>query len=188
MAVWYVLSVPAWLHLCKDNVVELLYALDVSNSSNDGRIASDVLQVFFRSLPPQELVAGMKYIDANRLVCSCQKAVFHPSPANSPIQVPFEKLTPEVALYWNKLAFFLASEGGSVAELVEKILPELTEYCRYLRHYILEIERPSGGSNSGADQEDDDDEMAWEFVAKRLIEIATIFDLADEVRKHDMAV
>ena len=41
--------IPAWLRLCNDNVVELLYALDVGNS--DGKIASDTLKVFFKGLP-----------------------------------------------------------------------------------------------------------------------------------------
>ena len=46
--------VPAWLRFCNENIVELLYALDVGNS--DGSTAKEVLSVLFKDVPYEELV------------------------------------------------------------------------------------------------------------------------------------
>ena len=74
------LLVPAWLRLCKDNIVELLYALDVGNS--DGSTAKEVLGVIFSQSSPRELVDNFNYLDSNSKL------------------IPKEKLTPETAVYW----------------------------------------------------------------------------------------
>ena len=52
-------AVPAWLRHCKDNVVELLYALDVGNSV-EGKITSELLGVYFKTLPYADLVDSFK--------------------------------------------------------------------------------------------------------------------------------
>ena len=146
--------VPAWLRLCNDNIVELLYALDVGIS--DGKIASDVLNVLFKSIPFRELTENFNYIDNNKLI-------------------PFEKLTPETAVYWKNVTKYLFKEGGGAHDCLEKLLPELTQFCAYLRHYVIEIEKP-------------EDDLTWVFIAKQLIEMTGVFDLADEVGRNNLGL
>ena len=108
--------IPAWLRLCKDTVA-LMYALDVGNS--DGKVAVDVLNVLFKNVPHKELVQNFRYVDENRLV-------------------PFDKLTPETVVYWKALTQFLFAEAenggsGGASDYLERLLPELTEFCIYVR-------------------------------------------------------
>ncbi len=160
--------------MCNSNIVELLYALDVGNSADNGKVAADTLRVLFRALPFHELVEGFSYVDANRLV-------------------PYMKLTAETSCYWRHLVAFLHGEGAGAAELAEqKLLPELSDFCRYLRHYVLEVERPQhkeqeqGQSVTMAEGSAAED-MGWTFVARQLIEMTSLFDLADEVGRANLA-
>ena len=69
--------------------------------------------------------------------------------------------TPETAMYWRVLTKYLKDEGAE--DCWELLLPELTPFCQYVRHYVLEME----------------------FVARELVAITGVFDLADEVgRQH----
>ena len=51
--------------------------------------------------------------------------------------VPFDKLTPETVVYWRALTQFLFAEAeggnGAAADYLERLLPELTEFCIYVR-------------------------------------------------------
>ena len=47
--------------------------------------------------------------------------------------VPFDKLTPETVVYWKALTNFLSAEGGAATDYLERLLPELTEFCIYVR-------------------------------------------------------
>ena len=69
--------------------------------------------------------------------------------------------TPETAMYWRVLTKYLRDEGAE--DCLELLLPELTPFCQYVRHYVLEMD----------------------FVARELVAITGVFDLADEVgRQH----
>ena len=69
---------------------------------------------------------------------------------------------------------FFADQNGPVAvEYLESILPELTPFCQYARRYILELEK-------------EDEDVNWEFVAKELISMTTIYDLGDEVGRQNL--
>ncbi|TRY70433.1 hypothetical protein TCAL_09294 [Tigriopus californicus] len=144
--------VVAWLRLCNNNVVELLYALDVGSS--DGKVASQMIQSLCKDVPYRELVENFSYIDDKKLI-------------------PYDKLTAETAIYWRNLASFLLAEGGGALEYLDQILPELTSFCRYIRHFIIGIEKS-------------DDDVTWVFIAKELIEIIKVFDLADEVGRGNL--
>ncbi len=163
--------VPSWLRVSNDKIVELLYALDVGNS--DGKIAADMLAVLFKNLPYKDLVQNFQYIDDNNLV-------------------PFDKLTPETAVYWSSLAKFLFSESGGAHDFLEKLLPELSRFCTYVRHYVIELERPSpktsamDHSHAGEGAADDEDETTWAFIAKQLIEMTLVFDFTDEVGRVNL--
>ena len=136
----------------KGKIVELLYALDVGNS--DGKVASKMLQCLFKGLPYKELVDNFQFVDENKLV-------------------PYNKLTAETALYWKELANFLLTEGGGAVDYLEKLVPELTAFCQYVRHYVMEVEKS-------------EDNSSWVFIAKQLIELTSVFDLADEVGRGNL--
>ena len=55
------------------------------------------------------------------------------------------------------------------------MLPELTPFCHYIRHFII-----------GLSRENDDDVNAM-FIARQLVEMTSAFDLADEVGRNNLA-
>eukprot|EP00095_Tigriopus_kingsejongensis_P007922 maker-scaffold1210_size55525-snap-gene-0.20 protein:Tk07922 transcript:maker-scaffold1210_size55525-snap-gene-0.20-mRNA-1 annotation:"hypothetical protein CAPTEDRAFT_225765" len=144
--------VVAWLRLSNNNIVELLYALDVASS--DGKVASQMVQSLFKNVPYRELLENFKYVDGQKLI-------------------PYDKLTAETAVYWKNLATFLLNEGGGALEYLDQVVPELTAYCKYLRHFMIGINKA-------------EDDVAWVFIAKQLIEIIKVFDLADEVGRNNL--
>ena len=166
--------VPSWLRLCDDNIIQLLYALDVGNS--DGETAKDVLNVLFEDVAHKELLENFCYLDpATKLV-------------------PVAKLTPETAVYWRNLTRFMYDEIEvkgiqAAAPYLETLLPELTQFCQYVRQFILEHNIHK--NNELPDSEDCEDEeakeVAWLFVAKQLIEMTNVFDLSDEMGRSNLA-
>ena len=53
--------------------------------------------------------------------------------------IPFDKLTAETALYWRCLVHFkdeLPDNDDNKADLLEKLIPELTVFCNYIRSVI----------------------------------------------------
>ena len=150
---------PAWLRLSGENIVQLLHHLDVGNSDQEvaaragarPSAPAGALNVLFNETAPRELVEQFQYLDTDKLV-------------------PFDKLTPETAMYWRVLTKYLRDEGAE--DCLELLLPELTPFCQYVRHYVLEMEK-------------EDEDLNWEFVARELVAITGVFDLADEVgRQH----
>ena len=152
--------IPGWLRLSNNNIVQLLHHLDVGNSDQGTKQGAKnapvgALNVLFMDTPYKELVASFQYQDTDKLI-------------------PYEKLTPETAMYWRVLAEFFADQNGPGAvEYLESILPELTPFCQYARRYILELEK-------------EDEDVNWEFVAKELISMTTIYDLGDEVGRQNL--
>jgi hypothetical protein len=51
--------------------------------------------------------------------------------------IPLEKLTSENALYWRCLAQYLHAEGAEMEEELDKIIPNLTPFCQYIRRCIF---------------------------------------------------
>merc|ERR1719186_161406 len=151
--------IPGWLRLSNNNIVQLLHHLDVGNSDQDAKGAKSApagaLNVLFMDTPYRELVKSFQYLDTDKLI-------------------PYEKLTPETAMYWRVLAEFFAEQNGPGAEeYLEMILPELSPFCQYVRRYVLELEKVDEDGN-------------WEFVAKELISMTTIYDLGDEVGRQNL--
>jgi len=152
--------IPGWLRLSNNNIVQLLHHLDVGNSDQDTKqgaknAPAGALNVLFMDTPYKELVNSFQYLDTDKLI-------------------PYEKLTPETAMYWRVLAEFFNSQNGPGAEeYLESILPELSPFCQYVRKYVLELEK-------------DDEDGNWEFVAKELISMTTIYDLGDEVGRRNL--
>ena len=155
---FFLFSVPAWLRFSNDDIVKLLYALDVGNS--DGSTAKEVLSVLFQGVPYEELVSAFQYLDPNSKL------------------IPLDKLSPETATYWQNLASYLYKESeergvANATPYLEKLLPELTHFCRYIRQLLIE--------NQPKSQDEDEHFMAWLYNGKQLINMISLFDLADEV-------
>ena len=150
--------IPGWLKLSNNSIVQLLHHLDVVNSDQDTKqgvkaASAGALDVLFTNTPYQDLVTSFKYLDMDKFI-------------------PYEKLTPEIAVYWRALAEFFAEHHDPEAEeYLESILPELPTFCQYVRRFILEVNK---------------DDVKWEFVAKELISMTTIYDLRDEVGRQNL--
>ena len=152
--------IPGWLRLSNNNIMQLLHHLDVGNSDQGTKqgaksAPAGALNVLFMDTLYVEMVNSFQYLDTDMLI-------------------PYEKLTPETAMYWRVLAECFADQNGSGAEeYLESVLPELTPFCQYVRRYILELEK-------------DDEDVNWELVAKELISMMTIYDLGDEVGRQNL--
>jgi condensin complex subunit 3 len=151
---------PAWLRLSGDNIVQLLHHLDVGNSDQD---PADRRPGTRPPAPVGALNVLFNETSPRDLVTQFQ----YLGPDRL---VPHDKLTAETAMYWRVLAQYLREEGAE--DCLELLLPELTPFCHYVRRYVLEMEK-------------EDEDLNWEFVAKELITITRVFDLADETgRQH----
>ena len=91
----------------------LLRGLDVEGCSD---IASDVLNVWFRTLNYNEITSILK-LNEDRLVL-------------------VETLKPEVAIYWRTAVEFLHKEGVHANDALETILPEMTAFGNYIKQYV----------------------------------------------------
>ena len=75
----------------------------------------------------------------------------------------------------------------SVDDHLEKLLPELTHYCTYVRDYVINHmgKVPARGGDEPETEVDEEEleayEVAGNFVAKQLIEMMSYFDMGDEV-------
>ena len=76
------------------------------------------------------------------------------------------------------------AEGGvqEASEVLEKIVPELTCYCSYLRSFIFDFKR-----KNDTDEEEEAKEVAWFFVSKQLLDMTSAFDFADEMGRQSLA-
>ena len=162
--------VPAWLRFCNESIVELLYALDVGNS--DSETPKEVLSVLFQGVPFDELVNAFQYLDGNRLI-------------------PLTKLSPETATYWRNLASYLHNEAevkgvSAAAPYLENVLPELVQFCAYIRQYLIDNHPSSAETTTTTDESN---ELIWLFNGRQLIDMVPLFDLADVAgRNHLLAL
>ena len=84
------------------------------------------------------------------------------------------------------------SERGieAVDDQLDKLLPELTHFCNYVRDYVINHmgKVPPRGEDESETEVDEEELEAYEvagcFVAKQLIEMTSYFDMADEVTSH----
>jgi hypothetical protein len=66
---------------------------------------------------------------------------------------------------------------------MEKILPELSIFCNYVREYVTNFMGKMIDADATADVDETAAyEVAGYFVVKELIEMTAYFDMADEVR------
>jgi len=155
--------IPAWVKLSGHNIVQLLHHLDVGNSDQEHGpkkvqpACVGTLEVLFADSPPHQLVTDFQYLNEEKTI-------------------PFDKLTAETALYWRCLVKFideLPDKDENKEDLMEKLIPELTVFCNYIRRYILDLAK-------------EDEDNHWEFVAIELIRMTAHFDIKDEVGRRNL--
>jgi condensin complex subunit 3 len=146
---------PGWLRNMKGDYMALLLALDVENSTETPMLA---LKTLFKNCPLTEVVDSLV-------------------PHQKDKMIPLEKLTSENALYWRCLVHYLHAEGAEMEEELDKIIPNLTPFCQYIRRYYL--------AGSPTDDADSWSQIQRQFIVLQLLELTKVFDLADEVgRSH----
>ena len=90
--------IPGWLMLSNNNTMQLLHHLDVGNSDQGTKqgaksAPAGALNVLFMDTLYVEMVNSFQYLDTDMLI-------------------PYEKLTPETAMYWRVLAECFAKQNG----------------------------------------------------------------------------
>lgn len=104
----------AWLLHFSGNILELLSSLDVENSMDT---CQKMLKVLFEKSPTHEVIANFDLVDDS-------------------LTIPLDRLNCESALYWQCLCEYLRGLGSEGEEFLEKILPSITDFCRYLQKYV----------------------------------------------------
>ncbi|XP_070541488.1 condensin complex subunit 3-like [Ptychodera flava] len=109
----------AWLHSFEGNVIDLLDALDVENSSD---VAEQALKSIFKSVPAAELVQNFDLLNDQHVITD-------------------EQLSCESAMYWRCLCQYIKSLGAVQEEKLEKLLPTLSQYSDYAQGYMEKIKQ-----------------------------------------------
>lgn len=107
--------IPAWVNAMEGSLFNLLRGLDVEGCSD---IATQVLQVWFKKLNYSEITSQLP-IGSNKKL------------------VDVEELKPEMALYWRTAVGFLRSEGVHAADSLDSIMPEMTDFGKYLKEFVV---------------------------------------------------
>ena len=87
--------------------------------------------------------------------------------------VPHDRLTLEVAIYWQGLSAFLQDE---MAEEFDFVLPELTTFCGYVQHFC----------RLQKSEMDKFEMMEFQYTLLSLVEILYGYDLGDEIGRGNL--
>jgi|FrelakmetLWP11LW_1041352.scaffolds.fasta_scaffold219721_1 hypothetical protein len=98
--------------------------------------------------------------------------------------IPQDKLNSETVTYWRHLVKYVheqVQKGVAEAEpFLEKILPELSDFCGYVRKYFSEI-TTAREQMTEEEKLENDEESESSFIGLSLLEITAFFDLSEEV-------
>ena len=70
---------------------------------------------------------------------------------------------------------------NSATTYFENFMPELTQFCNYVRQHFVKISSDDDKEKS-LENTDVEKELTWLFNGRQLIEMFSLFDLADVVR------
>ncbi|EDV20086.1 uncharacterized protein TRIADDRAFT_32599, partial [Trichoplax adhaerens] len=149
-----------WLVSLGSNVLVLLQHLDVENAT---KTIQSVLNMLFMDIPLEDLIAPLVSNDANVVVYGRAK-------------VPKEdSVTSEIVLYWRCLTQHLNSIENHGEEYLDKILPELSVFCEYIKRFIA----------LPYDKQDEESTITRAFILEQLLMLAGVMDLTDEVGRKN---
>lgn len=144
---------PAWLRYFKGEYMNLIHALDAGIGTETATLA---LQVLFKNANLKVLLEQVPIDKNTRLI-------------------PLTSLTNENVLYWKCVIQHLYRL--SYMEELELTIPELSEFCKYIRDFIALI--------SSQPYETWENE-SHKFILLQLFEISTTYDLSDEVGRKNL--
>ncbi|KAL6264149.1 hypothetical protein P5V15_004228 [Pogonomyrmex californicus] len=144
---------PTWLRYFKGEFINLIHALDIGM---DTETATSALEVLFKNADLKNLLEQVP-IDKNTKL------------------IPLTSLTNENVFYWKCVIQHL--QRLSYIEGLELIIPELSEFCKYIYDFITLI---SSQLYETWEKENHN------FILLQLFEISTTYDLSDEVGRKNL--
>lgn len=71
---------------------------------------------------------------------------------------------------------------------MDKLLPELSDFCVYIRNYFVDIckKREDEDADAPMDEKTVMDDLNSAFVGRNLIEMTSFFDLSDEAGRRNL--
>ena len=149
-----------WLISFDGNILKLLEKLDVIGAFETSRRA--ILAIFeYSSL--DDLKSGFSLVNEEKVV-------------------PFEKLTPESAVYWFQITEYFRSHGVKGESCLESILPSLYTFAEYIENYFVDCLGPfvsQFNDINGLPADVDDEKIEKEFVAEQLLKMVLKMDFSD---------
>ncbi|QQP35083.1 NonSMC condensin I complex_ subunit G putorius, partial [Caligus rogercresseyi] len=148
--------IQAWLRHSKEDILKLLYVLDVENS-NEPELADATLDAIFEGVPNAQLLQKFSFFEdgGGRLI-------------------PVEKISLEIVVYWRNLLKKFHADGDE--DHVELIVPELSVFCKYVRSFVMESMK-----DMDHHEVEEEDKMGTQvLILKQFILMMKFFDLSDE--------
>ncbi|XP_020300506.1 condensin complex subunit 3 isoform X2 [Pseudomyrmex gracilis] len=144
---------PTWLRHYKGDYINFVHALDAGIGTEAATLG---------------LITLFKIADINTLLEQV------PVDKNTRL-IPLTNLSNENALYWKSLIQHL--QNLSCTDEVELIIPELSEFCTYIREFITLMSSESYDSY---------ERTGHKFILLQLLEISKTYDLSDEVGRKNL--
>ncbi|KAF3810675.1 Condensin complex subunit 3 [Colletotrichum gloeosporioides] len=146
-----------------DGLLELLERIDVVNSGVENGVALEAMKGFWEGRPDyREAVTFDDHF--------------------------WETLSAESVFMARSYNEFCRNEGnGKFESLVEEKLPEVTKLAFYLERYISVLtEAIKKASQTGGEEDEEEDTVEQEFIVEQLLHIAITLDYSDEVGRRKM--
>uniref|UniRef100_W8B3V5 Condensin complex subunit 3 n=1 Tax=Ceratitis capitata TaxID=7213 RepID=W8B3V5_CERCA len=150
-----------WIESYQKDLIALISALKLDSSEAEidrfRKVAKQTLKEIFKRQNKEDLLACVP-LEEDGEMHRC---------------VPYEKLSMEIALYWQCLTEFLQAE---MAEEFDVIVPELSTFCTYVEKYC----------HSQKPDMDKFELMEFQYKLLSLMEILYTFDLGDEIGRGNL--
>jgi len=159
----------AWLRFYEHNAIKLLEALDIEGSLDCSKL---VLETLFKDAPIEKMESHVKAL----------VDIAETSNEEGPIKmVSHQLLTPENVYYWHMVCKHLKELGEEGELLLQKVLPELTNFCEYVQSYAEKYFIDSAILTAFEGKEGQP-----EFILEQLLNIAGLLDFSDEVGRKNL--
>ncbi|XP_078359066.1 condensin complex subunit 3-like [Oculina patagonica] len=152
-----------WLKSFDKDVIKLLKCLDVEGCIEVAELA---LKTILKGLPKEDLPG---YVD------TLKKG----QEEEGPVRISYEALDVETAFYWRCLGEHFKSMGVDGEELLDDLLPEVSEFCKYIQGYVDSFLCRTA-------PEHDHSEVQQIFIARQLLTLMGVVDLSDEVGRKNL--
>uniref|UniRef100_A0A6V7L400 Nuclear condensin complex subunit 3 C-terminal domain-containing protein n=1 Tax=Bracon brevicornis TaxID=1563983 RepID=A0A6V7L400_9HYME len=145
-----------WLITYDDDYCRLLYALD---SEMDTELSILVLNTLFEQSNLETLFKQLP-LDRDRKL------------------IPIEQLNGENVLYWRCFIEYMGKKSAD--ETVDKSIPELTSFCKYIKEFQTIMENFEMENTNSDTEPVEDKKITYRFIHLQLFELVKTYDLSDE--------